>query len=54
MEGDLEGDLRGVIPRTVEDIFNAIETDPEPSTKYLVRASYLQVRTGNWDVGRQR
>jgi hypothetical protein len=28
----------------VEDIFAAIENDPEPSaTKYLVRASYLQI-----------
>eukprot|EP00877_Chromochloris_zofingiensis_P011298 jgi/Chrzof1/6421/Cz18g10030.t1 len=43
MEGDLEGSLRGIIPRTVEDIFVAIETDPEPSSKYLVRASYLQI-----------
>lgn len=29
---------------SVEDIFAAIENDPEPSaTKYLVRASYLQI-----------
>lgn len=44
MEGELEGPLRGIIPRSVEDIFAAIENDPEPSaTKYLVRASYLQI-----------
>eukprot|EP00882_Tetradesmus_deserticola_P033725 GHRQ01038549.1.p1 GENE.GHRQ01038549.1~~GHRQ01038549.1.p1 ORF type:complete len:142 (+),score=54.35 GHRQ01038549.1:593-1018(+) len=44
MEGELEGQLRGIIPRSVEDIFAAIENDPEPSaTKYLVRASYLQI-----------
>lgn len=44
MEGELEGSLRGVIPRSVEDLFAAIENDPEPSaTKYLVRASYLQI-----------
>jgi hypothetical protein len=31
-------------PCSVEDIFAAIENDPEPSaTKYLVRASYLQI-----------
>lgn len=29
---------------SVEDLFAAIENDPEPSaTKYLVRASYLQI-----------
>ncbi|KAF8061925.1 Kif3c [Scenedesmus sp. PABB004] len=44
MEGELEGPLRGIIPRSVEDIFAAIENDPEPhATKYLVRASYLQI-----------
>ncbi len=31
MEGDLEGELRGIIPRTVEDIFTYIVNDPEPS-----------------------
>lgn len=43
MEGELQGPLRGIIPRTVEDIFTYIENDPEPSSKYLVRASYLQI-----------
>lgn len=43
MEGDLEGPQRGIIPRTVEDIFYCIENDPEPTSKYLVRASYLQI-----------
>ena len=31
MEGELEGQLRGIIPRTVEDIFTYIVNDPEPS-----------------------
>ncbi|KAG1674732.1 hypothetical protein FOA52_013567 [Chlamydomonas sp. UWO 241] len=43
MEGNLQGILRGIIPRTVEDIFTYIVNDPEPSSKYLVRASYLQI-----------
>ncbi|GAX79497.1 hypothetical protein CEUSTIGMA_g6938.t1 [Chlamydomonas eustigma] len=43
MEGEIQGDLRGIIPRTVEDIFTYIVNDPEPSSKYLVRASYLQI-----------
>lgn len=37
------GPHRGIIPRTVEDIFTYIVNDPEPSSKYLVRASYLQI-----------
>ncbi|MEW5305833.1 MAG: hypothetical protein WDW36_008349 [Sanguina aurantia] len=43
MEGELEGQQRGIIPRTVEDIFTYIVNDPEPTSKYLVRASYLQI-----------
>ncbi|KAF5835168.1 P-loop containing nucleoside triphosphate hydrolase protein [Dunaliella salina] len=43
VEGDLEGPNRGIIPRTVEDIFTYIVNDPEPTSKYLVRASYLQI-----------
>lgn len=35
MEGELEGPLRGIIPRTVEDIFTYIVNDPEPNT-YVV------------------
>lgn len=33
MEGDLEGPLRGIIPRSVEDIFSQITHDPEPSSR---------------------
>ncbi|KAL6753783.1 P-loop containing nucleoside triphosphate hydrolase protein, partial [Haematococcus lacustris] len=43
MEGELAGPHRGIIPRTVEDIFTYIVNDPEPTSKYLVRASYLQI-----------
>jgi len=31
VEGDLEGPNRGIIPRTVEDIFTYIVNDPEPT-----------------------
>ena len=31
MEGEIEGDKRGIIPRTVEDIFSYIVNDPEPT-----------------------
>ncbi|KIZ07666.1 Osmotic avoidance abnormal protein 3 [Monoraphidium neglectum] len=41
--GDLEGPLRGIIPRSIEDIFCQIQNDPEPSSRYLVRLSYLQI-----------
>ena len=30
MEGEREGPGRGVIPRAVEDVFGAIEHDPDP------------------------
>ncbi|GIL92497.1 hypothetical protein Vretifemale_19932 [Volvox reticuliferus] len=43
MEGAMDGPDRGIIPRTVEDIFTYIVNDPEPSSKYLVRSSYLQI-----------
>lgn len=43
MEGALEGEGRGIIPRAIQDIFHAIQTDTAPSAKYLVRASYLQI-----------
>ena len=36
-EGEMTGEMRGIIPRTVEDIFTYIVNDPEPSSKYLVR-----------------
>ena len=43
MEGALEGDRRGIIPRAIQDIFHTIQTDTAPNSKYLVRASYLQI-----------
>jgi hypothetical protein len=43
MEGGRTGPERGIIPRAIEDIFKHIETDTTPHSKYLVRASYLQI-----------
>lgn len=43
MEGEREGPHRGIIPRAVEDIFTCIESDTATGSKYLVRASYLQI-----------
>lgn len=34
MEGDVEGPLRGIIPRSIEDIFGQIQNDPEPSSRW--------------------
>lgn len=34
---------RGIIRRAIEDIFAAIEHDAAPQSKFLVRASYLQI-----------
>lgn len=34
---------RGIIPRTVEEIFNYIESFSSADTKFMVRASYLQI-----------
>jgi hypothetical protein len=33
LPGDLEGPLRGIIPRSIEDIFCQIQNDPEPSSR---------------------
>ena len=43
MEGALDGEQRGIIPRAVQDIFHTIQTDTAPHSRYLVRASYLQI-----------
>lgn len=43
MEGARTGPDRGIIPRAVENIFACIENDTAPGSKYLVRASYLQI-----------
>eukprot|EP00899_Mesostigma_viride_P011379 jgi/Mesvir1/20241/Mv13477-RA.3 len=36
-------DLRGIIPRAIEDVFKYIQNDQSTGTKYLVRAAYLQI-----------
>ena len=43
MEGGATGDTRGIIPRAIEDIFTTIGSDAVPHSKFLVRASYLQI-----------
>ncbi len=35
--------LRGIIPRSIEEIFNYIELFSNSDTKFMVRASYLQI-----------
>ena len=42
MEGGAE-DLRGVIPRASEEIFNFIENSSNAHSRFLVRVSFLQV-----------
>lgn len=34
---------RGIIPRSIEEIFNYIESYSTANTKFMVRASYLQI-----------
>jgi arsenate reductase-like glutaredoxin family protein len=34
---------RGIIPRSIEEIFNYIESFSSHETKFMVRASYLQI-----------
>ena len=36
-------ELRGIIPRCIEDIFSHIESYSNLNTKFMVRASYLQI-----------
>ena len=43
MEGGATGDTRGIIPRAIEDIFATIGSDAVPHSKFLVRASYVQI-----------
>jgi hypothetical protein len=35
--------LRGIIPRSIDEIFNYIESLSSSDTKFMVRASYLQI-----------
>jgi kinesin family protein 3/17 len=34
---------RGIIPRSIEEIFNYIESYSNNNAKFMVRASYLQI-----------
>ena len=34
---------RGIIPRTIEDIFTYIESNSNKDTKFIIRAAYLQI-----------
>jgi len=43
MEGASSGPLRGIVPRAVEDAFAGIEADAGVASRFLVRASYLQI-----------
>ena len=43
MHGAARGDGRGIVRRAVDDLFAAIETDESPRSRFLVRASYLQI-----------
>ncbi len=43
MEGGASGASRGIIPRAIEDVFATIGSDGVPNSKFLVRASYLQI-----------
>ena len=43
MEGGPAGGGRGIIPRAIEDVFATIGSDAVPRSKFLVRASYLQI-----------
>ena len=37
------GDQRGIIPRSIEEIFRYIHNTASPTVRFLVRASYLQI-----------
>ena len=40
---DETGAERGIIPRAIEDVFDSIARDSGAKSKYLVRASYVQI-----------
>ena len=46
MEGFNSAEARGIIPRAIEQIFKHIQTSVSHQMRFLVRASYLQVRGG--------
>ena len=43
MEGLTSGPKRGIIPRTIEDVFKFIRECKDRSSRFLVRGSYLQI-----------
>ena len=43
MQGAHRGELRGIIPRAIEDVFASIESGGDANGRFLVRAAYLQV-----------
>ena len=43
MEGFDSDQLRGIIPRSIEEIFRYIQQKASPTMRFLVRASYLQI-----------
>jgi kinesin family protein 3/17 len=44
MEGDVEGEMRGIIPRSAAEIFDYIQMDTgEYESQYLVRCSFCQI-----------
>ena len=50
MEGftyDSNNPNRGIIQRTIQDIFNYIETTSNENTKFIIRASFLQIYNEN-------
>ena len=50
MEGftyDSHDPQKGIIQRTIEDIFNYIETTSNENTKFIIRASFLQIYNEN-------
>eukprot|EP00118_Oscarella_pearsei_P004764 m.20793 g.20793 ORF g.20793 m.20793 type:complete len:1170 (+) comp28085_c0_seq1:96-3605(+) len=38
-----DGEMRGIIPRATEEIFRYIQNSASPSSKFLVRVSYLEI-----------
>eukprot|EP00050_Salpingoeca_kvevrii_P005168 m.272751 g.272751 ORF g.272751 m.272751 type:complete len:1251 (+) comp11088_c0_seq1:32-3784(+) len=43
IEGDTEGDARGIIPRSIDDVFASIQDKKQANSKWLVRISFLQI-----------
>ena len=43
MQGAPRGEMRGIIPRAIEDVFYTIESGGDTKGRFLVRAAYLQI-----------